>query len=38
MTILMLVMFVYFSGDHTEAIEIHYDPENVKYEGKRFLS
>lgn len=21
-----------FRGDHTEAIEIHYDPENIKYE------
>lgn len=21
-----------FSGDHTEAIEIHYDPKNIKYE------
>lgn len=25
-------MLTLFSGDHTEAIEIQYDPENIKYE------
>lgn len=27
----MLVTFIYFSGDHTEAIEIDFDPENISY-------